>query len=43
MGVPDKIVLMSRDEQSMMVASYADLKRAVEGAFNELQRHAKPV
>ena len=25
-GVPEKILLMSRDEQSMLVASYADLK-----------------
>lgn len=31
-GVPEKILLMSRDEQSMLVASYADLKVSFVGA-----------
>ncbi|XP_013412688.1 PAN2-PAN3 deadenylation complex subunit pan3 isoform X1 [Lingula anatina] len=35
-GVPEKICLMSRDEQSVIVVTYAELKRCVESAFNEL-------
>ena len=31
---------MSRDEMSMLVVSYADLKRCVEGAFGELSARA---
>ncbi len=28
-GVPEKVLLMSRDEQSMLVVSYADVKVGV--------------
>lgn len=37
-GVPEKILLMSRDEQSMLVVSYADLKRCVEGTYADVQQ-----
>ncbi|BDA44294.1 PAN2-PAN3 deadenylation complex subunit pan3 at C-terminar half [Coccomyxa sp. Obi] len=36
-GVPEKITLMSRDEASLLVVSYADLKRCLEGALAELR------
>jgi PAB-dependent poly(A)-specific ribonuclease subunit 3 len=39
-GVPERIMLMSRDEQSIIVVSYADLKRCSEVAFNELLKSA---
>jgi len=35
-GIPDKICLMSRDEQNVLVVSYADLKQCCESAFSEL-------
>ncbi|XP_067663719.1 PAN2-PAN3 deadenylation complex subunit pan3-like [Haliotis asinina] len=35
-GVPEKICLMSRDEQSILVVSYAEIKRCFESAFSEL-------
>jgi PAB-dependent poly(A)-specific ribonuclease subunit 3 len=35
-GANEKIVLASRDEQSMLVASYADLRRCADQAFQEL-------
>jgi len=35
-GVHEKIVLMSRDEQSLLIASFKDLKRCIEEAFAEL-------
>jgi len=35
-GTTEKILLMSRDEQSMLVVSYADLKRCMDTAFQEL-------
>jgi hypothetical protein len=31
---------MSRDEQSLLVASYADIRRCVEGAYAELRAAA---
>jgi len=34
------VTLMSRDEASMLVVSYADVKRCVEGAFGELRARA---
>lgn len=36
-GVPEKVTLLSRDEQSLLVASYKDLKRCLEGTYAELQ------
>eukprot|EP01113_Clastostelium_recurvatum_P042577 TRINITY_DN6906_c0_g1_i8.p1 TRINITY_DN6906_c0_g1~~TRINITY_DN6906_c0_g1_i8.p1 ORF type:complete len:739 (-),score=149.18 TRINITY_DN6906_c0_g1_i8:143-2359(-) len=35
-GVDEKIPLISRDEQSMLVVSYKDLKRCLELSFHEL-------
>ncbi len=35
-GSLEKITLVSRDEQNVLVVSYADLKRCVEQAFHEL-------
>ncbi|CAG9856789.1 unnamed protein product [Phyllotreta striolata] len=35
-GVPEKISLVSRDEQSVLVVSYAELKHCLEQSFNEL-------
>jgi hypothetical protein len=35
-GSHEKIVLVSRDEQSIYVVSYADLKRAAENSFRDL-------
>eukprot|EP00096_Caligus_rogercresseyi_P006307 TRINITY_DN2264_c0_g1_i3.p1 TRINITY_DN2264_c0_g1~~TRINITY_DN2264_c0_g1_i3.p1 ORF type:complete len:588 (+),score=166.05 TRINITY_DN2264_c0_g1_i3:240-1766(+) len=34
-GVPDKICLMSRDEQNVLVVSYQELRRCLEQSFNE--------
>jgi hypothetical protein len=36
-GVPEKLLLLSRDEKSLLVASYADIKRCVDQAYNELK------
>ncbi|KAK9864501.1 hypothetical protein WJX84_001503 [Apatococcus fuscideae] len=36
-GVPEKVLLLSRDEASMLVVSYADIKRCCETAFTELK------
>jgi PAB-dependent poly(A)-specific ribonuclease subunit 3 len=41
-GVPEKICLMSRDEQSMLVVSYAELKHCLEQSFHEIL-NASPV
>lgn len=41
-GVPEKICLMSRDEQSVLVVSYAELKQYYEAAFNELMTAGQP-
>lgn len=35
-GVPEKICLMSRDEQSILVVSYAELKHCLEQSFHEI-------
>ncbi|XP_023016315.1 poly(A) specific ribonuclease subunit PAN3 [Leptinotarsa decemlineata] len=35
-GVPEKISLVSRDEQSVLVVSYAELKHCLEQSFSEL-------
>nr|CAB3264644.1 PAB-dependent poly(A)-specific ribonuclease subunit PAN3-like [Phallusia mammillata] len=35
-GVPEKLCLMSRDEQNVLVVSYAELKKAFAKCFNEL-------
>lgn len=36
-GVPEQIILLSRDEKTLLVVSYADIKRCAENAFNELK------
>ncbi|XP_025832537.1 PAN2-PAN3 deadenylation complex subunit PAN3 [Agrilus planipennis] len=35
-GVPEKVCLMSRDEQSILVVSYAELKHCLEQSFGEI-------
>lgn len=35
-GTSEKVCLVSRDEQSVLVVSYRDLKSCFEGAFNEI-------
>ncbi len=35
-GVPEKISLVSRDEKSVLVVTYSDLKRCFESTFQEL-------
>jgi PAB-dependent poly(A)-specific ribonuclease subunit 3 len=37
-GVDEKITLVSRDEQNVLVVSYRELKRGVESAFQDLVR-----
>ncbi len=39
-GLPEKIVLLSRDEASMLVVSYADIKRCLEGTYGDLKKLA---
>jgi len=34
------VVLMSRDEASMLVVSYADIRRCVEGTYADLKKAA---
>eukprot|EP01103_Thecamoeba_quadrilineata_P017242 TRINITY_DN6027_c0_g1_i1.p1 TRINITY_DN6027_c0_g1~~TRINITY_DN6027_c0_g1_i1.p1 ORF type:complete len:137 (+),score=19.24 TRINITY_DN6027_c0_g1_i1:391-801(+) len=41
-GASEKILLTSRDEQSMLVVSYNDLRRCIESAFNELFTQKAP-
>jgi len=40
-GVDEKIVLLSRDEQAMLVVSFRDLKRCLQEAINELSKPAR--
>lgn len=42
-GVPEKIMLMSQDESSVLVVSYMDIKRCIENSFNELYAAAAPL
>lgn len=37
-GVPEKVMLMSRDEQSVLVVTYAELKQCFDSAFRELMQ-----
>uniref|UniRef100_A0A7S0RCI7 Pan3 C-terminal knob domain-containing protein n=1 Tax=Pyramimonas obovata TaxID=1411642 RepID=A0A7S0RCI7_9CHLO len=39
-GLPEKILLMSRDEMSMLMVSYRDIKKCVEQVYNELMSRA---
>ncbi|KAL3133241.1 hypothetical protein ABBQ38_007127 [Trebouxia sp. C0009 RCD-2024] len=40
LGVNEKIMLLSRDEMSMLVVSYADVKQCVNTTFKELEMRA---
>lgn len=42
-GVHEKIMLLSRDESSMLVVSYADIKRCLLAAYEEIKRNSKPL
>ena len=35
-GVDEKIMLMSRDEQSCLIVSYKELKQCIDSTFREL-------
>ncbi|KAJ1912209.1 PAB-dependent poly(A)-specific ribonuclease subunit 3 [Tieghemiomyces parasiticus] len=37
-GVPERIMLTSRDEQSCLIVSYRDIKECIETAYSELAR-----
>ncbi|XP_071445914.1 PAN2-PAN3 deadenylation complex subunit PAN3 isoform X2 [Hetaerina americana] len=39
-GAPDRICLMSRDEQSVLVVTYAELKQCLESSFAEIMSSA---
>ncbi|XP_035680907.1 PAN2-PAN3 deadenylation complex subunit pan3-like [Branchiostoma floridae] len=41
-GVPEKLCLVSRDEQSVLVLNYHDLKRCFEQAFQEVLTASQP-
>ena len=41
-GVPEKVCLMSRDEQSVLVVTYADLKQCFESAIGEVLQASQP-
>ena len=40
-GVPEKLLLLSRDGASMLVVTFADVKRCVEGAWRDLGARAR--
>ncbi|KAL2653446.1 hypothetical protein R1flu_021574 [Riccia fluitans] len=40
-GVPEKMILLSRDERSMLFASYGDVKRCLDSAYQELVNRDK--
>lgn len=42
-GVPEKIMLMSQDEASILVVSYMDVKRCIDNAFAEVYNAAAPL
>lgn len=42
-GVAERILLMSNDEQSLLVASYYDLRAALEKAYREVLARAQAV
>ncbi|KAB0795954.1 hypothetical protein PPYR_10015 [Photinus pyralis] len=41
-GVPEKVCLMSRDEQSILVVSYAELKHCLEQSYDEVLNASAP-
>ena len=40
-GVPEKLLLLSRDEMSILVASYADVKRCINRSYADLVQSSK--
>ena len=40
LGVNEKIMLLSRDEMSMLLVSYADVKQCINTTFKELELRA---
>ena len=36
-GVPERVVLLGRDEAAMLVVSYADVRRCLAGAYAEVR------
>ena len=42
-GIPQKVCLMSRDEQNVLVVSYAELNKCLEQSFNECIQSSKTV
>jgi PAB-dependent poly(A)-specific ribonuclease subunit 3 len=41
-GLNEKVMLLSRDETSMLVVSYADIKRCLIASYDEIKRHRNP-
>lgn len=41
-GIPEKVCLMSRDEQNVLVVSYADLKLCFQNTFSEVLQASEP-
>ncbi|KXT09049.1 hypothetical protein AC579_4716 [Pseudocercospora musae] len=41
-GIDEKIQLISRDEQSIFIVSYKEVKRGFEAAWSEITKHADP-
>ncbi|KAK9820130.1 hypothetical protein WJX72_006407 [[Myrmecia] bisecta] len=37
-GVPEKVLLLSRDDQSLLQISYADVKRCIDSVYDELKQ-----
>ncbi|WVF69621.1 hypothetical protein IAT40_004399 [Kwoniella sp. CBS 6097] len=42
-GLDERIMLVSRDDQSCLVVSYREIKHCIEVAFNELRSSANPI
>ena len=40
LGLPEKVMLLSRDEMSMLLVSYADVKQCIDTAYKELEAGA---
>lgn len=40
LGVNEQIILLSRDEMSMLLVSYADIKQCINSTFKELETRA---
>ena len=40
-GVAEKVLLLSRDEMSMLVASYGDIKHCTQAAYSDLMKDSR--